>query len=205
MEIKKNIRRFSFVLLFFLFNAASGEPKLALNEKFSNILLVVNYNHPYYSSIPFIEELYSSIFPNIVFFGESPHPKVNVIRTEQGYKFSRVVADVLDRFPGYTGYIFLQDDCFMNFWNYERLDTNKFWFMENDTAGFRRTDLTDDISSLGWFFGHPTVGMKQYKASLEKLNSEERFLLEENHGENQCIGFGCDMFRRFKLELQHYS
>lgn len=195
MRRKKNNRRFLLVLLFFLFNTASGEQKLTLNEKFANVLLVVHYNHPYYNSIPFIEDLYSSIFPNIVFFGEAPHPKVNVIRTEKGYKFSKVVANVLDRFPGYVGYIFLQDDCFMNFWNYERLDTTKFWFMENDKAGFRRTDITNiNISSLSWWFGHPTVGMKQYAAALKQIDPQELFLLEKNHGKNQCIGFGCDMF-----------
>ena len=206
MGIKKNSRSFLFVLLS-LFNVVFCETNQELKDKYSNVLLVVNYNDPHYNSIPFIEELYSAIFPNIVFFGEFPHSKINVIHTERGFKFSRVIADVLDRFPEYIGYIFLQDDCFMNFWNYKRLDTDKFWFMSNSTNfGFHHVDI--DSKSPDWWFGHPTVGMQQYKASLENLNSEERFLLEKNHGKNQGIGLGCDMFyipRKFAKQALRLS
>lgn len=101
-------------------------------QDFSRILLIINYNHPFYDSIPFLKELYSSAFPNIVFYGEKPHPDVNVIPHHYGWWAHRVIADAMERWPSFEGYLCIQDDCFINFWNFGRFDTNKIWFKNLD-------------------------------------------------------------------------
>jgi len=194
--INKALQKFIFLFLFplFFFNPIQAEnsSQEALREKFSDVLLVVHYNHPYYQSIPFIKEIYSSIFPNIVFYGEHAHPEVHVVSTYIGYTFSRVVSDVFDRFPGYEGYIFLQDDCLMNFWNYSRLDTDKIWFRCNCSNQFIHADINDP-STHGWWFAS-SCGMEQVKPALKQITHEEAAQLEKNHGRNQVVGQMCDMF-----------
>lgn len=64
--------------------------------------------------------------------------------------------------------------------------------MVNSTHDFYHANINS--RNLEWQFRSPTTGMKQYKSALEKLNPEELFLLEKNHGKNQGVGFGCDMF-----------
>lgn len=107
-----------------------ADPPLASCEKdygFDDILLVVHYNHPYYQTSEFIQGLYSC-FPNIVFYGPIPGNNIIDIPTHEGHFLSRVIQDVLNRFPNYRGYLVIQDDVLMNFWNFSRLSKDKIWF-----------------------------------------------------------------------------
>ena len=79
----------------------------AESRNLDDVLLVVHYNHAYFRTSDFLESLYAS-FPHIVFYGDEPNPallnaatpylnKVILIPTRDGYFFSRVVSDALER------------------------------------------------------------------------------------------------------------
>ena len=163
-----------------------------LETKFQDVLLVVHYNHPHYQSIPFIKEIYSAIFPNIVFYGEATYPEVNVVRTVTGFYFTPVVSHALKNYPGYRGYIFLQDDCLMNFWNYLRLDKDKIWFKVNGaTENFHTAPL--DATNSSWQFRWDW-GLKALRQSFMNLSYDEWMCYQKNHGQNMAVGEMCDMF-----------
>ena len=103
-------------------------PSGDINCVFVDTLLIINYNSPFYETIDFLKELYSPIFPNIVFYGSEEHPEVHVIHHHNGWWGYEVLKDAMMRYPDYQGYLCLQDDCFLNFWNLIRLDRNKVWF-----------------------------------------------------------------------------
>ena len=106
---------------------------------FDGTLLVIHYNFPFYDSIEFLKELYEPVFgKNIVVYGPEEHPGVHAVPTYKGWYFSRVVSDCYKRFPNYEGYVFLQDDCLLHYWNWKKLDTNSF-YMKNPT--FRTVSL----------------------------------------------------------------
>jgi hypothetical protein len=111
-------------------------------------LLVINYNHPYYDSIDFLKEIYSPIFPNIVFYGEKEDPRVNVFAHNVGWWGQGVLADAMTRWPNFEGYFCVQDDCFMNFWNFTRLDKNKIWLC--DIANKLSLDTPQDFWWIAW-------------------------------------------------------
>lgn len=143
---------------------------------FSDTLLIINYNHPYYGTIPFLREIYSHIFPNIVFYGEETHPEVIALKHHKGWYGQRVISDAMERWPDYKGYICVQDDCFMNFWNFARLDKNKIW-----------TSYPEGIISLStlhhpWCWWQNTCGHFATKKAIGKLQKKYVSMLASNIG-----------------------
>jgi hypothetical protein len=126
----------------------------------NSILLIVNYNHPHYGSVEFIKNLYKRAFPHIVFYGERRirSKNVRVIPTNQGYYAQRVLADAIQNYPGYDGYLMLQDDCLLNFWNLLRFDKNKLWINT-----FGTEDLHTQTTSWWW---------NQMSARYQKTNAQ---------------------------------
>jgi hypothetical protein len=133
---------------------------------FDRILLIVNYNHPHYKSIPFIKELYGHIFPNMVFYGEKEDPNVIAIDQHLGWWGQNVLADAMIRWPDYEGYICVQDDCFMNFWNYGRLDKNKIWFSPMGSG------IPLETLSHPWSWWNMECGRAALLAALDKLDQK---------------------------------
>ena len=180
-------------------------------HNFDGILLVVHYNHPHYESIQFIKTLYTD-FPNIVFYGEklyasNPNAVIQV-ETKIGFFFSRIVADALERFPNYRGYIFLQDDALMNFWNFTRFKKDKIWFgvslyragpvppswrTDFDKSKVLREFYTAIPSTGGWHWGQPS-GDAALMEALPHLEKSDQQMLEKNIGKDSKIGMVCDMF-----------
>jgi|GEM_PF-5679716 len=183
-----------FLLLGFSSRSLLGSEKSDLQEKFADVLLVVNYNHPFYQSIPFLRQIYGGIFPNIIFYGESASSEVNQVYTHFGYEHARVVAHALKKYPGYSGYIFLQDDCFMNFWNYMRLDKTKIWLCVNQRSQFNRATLGDGYQTPSWCWWDSAWGLVQLRRIMPFLSSEELQMLNSNHGDQIVVGQVVDMF-----------
>lgn len=153
---------------------------------FENTLLIINYNHPYYQTIPFLEKIYSPVFPHIVFYGENSHHQVIAIDHNKGFWGHNVIADAMIRFPDFDGYICIQDDCLMNFWNFARLDKNKIWFNPF-------TIIPRDTAYSSWQWWNTPYGKKALNQALDKLPASSLQRLESNIGKNN-IGYGWSDF-----------
>ena len=191
-------RWFLYIAVFFSLFGLSissllASERAALREKFADVMVVVNYNHPYYQSIPFLKEIYGDIFPNIVFYGEAASPEVNQVFTHFGYEHARVVAHALKKYPGYAGYIFLQDDCLMNFWNYMRLDKTKIWLSANQRSEFIRETLSRSYEN-SWNWWESPWGLVQLRIIIPQLSKDELRMLYSNHGDRHVVGLMVDMF-----------
>lgn len=185
-----------------------------IKERYKNILLVIQYNHPFYQSIPFIKELYGPYFPNIVFYGEKKDSGVTAIKTTVGVYLPRVMSDVFSKFPNFEGYIFLQDDCLMNLWNFSRLDKQKLWLAVSrypdgqpelpaswspgfDRAraieGFFHAKLDGSVcESWGWW--KTKHGLHPLRKAMKKLPKKLKSQLKKNIGAGNVISIWSDMF-----------
>jgi hypothetical protein len=192
-------------------------------EHFKDTLLVIYYANPHFETIDFLKELYSPVFKNIVFYGDRTqhldigefirenedgyYGKYRIVYTRNGYYLSRWIKDALINYPGYAGYIFMQDDCIMQFWNFLNLDKNKIWF--GATAAYHYgyeeqpqeksmiINRTTDPQYAGWF--DTAAGMPQLKNMfghlLELGLDKERAMLSANFRENG----GSVVYGRFFL------
>ena len=189
---------------------------------FDDILLVIHYNHAYWNTIPFLKDLYSD-FPNIVFYGDIPHPalasiakpyekEVIQIANHEGWYFTRVMEDALIRYPNYRGYIFMQDDVMMNYWNFSRLNKDKIWF----AVSFRLPDACSppwNVDPPSWDINfdksrsreelyHPwharwwsfENGIHLVNNLMPNIPHKNQAILKRNLGDNEGAGMVCDMF-----------
>ncbi len=222
------------LLRIFFFFFCSSSPLLGKENfppidrhKFDNVLLIVNFNHPYYESIPFIRFLYQPLFPHIVFYGEKPDPEVQTVDLYFGVYSIRTLADALSRFPQYEGYLFLQDDCMMNPWNYADLDLDKLWLAvsrypypgsyQNSPPPSWLPDFDKKMGQLdflhasldgkyrehwGWWVPH-VYGLAAIQKAAPFLPAAFQAQLEKNVGKNMAVAQTCDMFyipARFRKE-----
>jgi hypothetical protein len=193
-QTKSLVRNACALLLVWIASTAWGATlEEVLQEKFQDTLLVIHYNHPYYDSIPFLRGIYGDIFPNIVFYGEMADPQVTPIPTKHGYTFIRVVEDVLIHYPSFEGYLFLQDDCFLQFWNFAECDGDKIWYNPTQSADFQKAPATAN-SNAGWFWWNTEWGLKALRKVYPLLTAQDFIMLARNHGPNCVVGAVCDMF-----------
>jgi hypothetical protein len=157
--------------------------KAGAKPNFDNVLLIINYNHPYYQSIDFLKEVYGYVFPNIVFYGEKEDPRVKVISHHFGWWGQGVLADAMQCWPDYEGYICVQDDCFMNFWNFARLDMNKIWLCE-----IENTIPLDAPQNFWWQWWNKSCGQPAVVAAFNQLTKEQKEKLAKSIGPER-IGF----------------
>ncbi|KAF9968959.1 hypothetical protein BGZ73_008965, partial [Actinomortierella ambigua] len=98
---------------------------------FKNILLVVNFNHPDYAAIEPFLAIYQGYFPNIQFYGPKVPDRlkhlVSEVPYDKGYTQYRSIADAIERFPSYKGYMYTNDDTLLNVFQLAELDPDKIW------------------------------------------------------------------------------
>lgn len=172
-------------------------------EKFSNVLLIVNFNHPYYDNISFIRDLYSPAFENIVFYGEKINSEVCNVYTHTGYMLSEVVQDALTRFPECTGYLFLQDDCILHFWNYLLYDLDKIWFAVKFDDGNHQSDRFYGIRNVngrclglagGWGHWLTQWGFNAAWSARASFTQQDISFLQKNIGVDNIPCQMCEVF-----------
>jgi hypothetical protein len=189
---------------------------LGYTADFDDILLVVHYNHAHWKSVHFLKELYSP-FQNIVFYGEGPsenmaeaasplRKEMILVPTHEGWYYSRVVEDVLIRFPNYRGYLFMQDDVLMHFWNYHHFDKDRIWFAVSlsipawDTP--RSWDIHFDKRKASEELYNPwhdrwwkeAIGISLANSLMAQMHPKNQEIAKRNMGEKKGAGMVCDLF-----------
>ncbi len=191
------MRRFFLVFLFAVASAFAEEKKLSVEpfrEFFKDILLVIHYDQPCYETIDFQTSLYCPVFKYIVYYGGSkavdPEIDIDVVPTQQGVYFTRVVKDVLEGYPNFKGYIFLQSDSILQFWRCVHLNKEKIWFPQNAKEQFQTHEIDPDYPA-GF---NQTIGMPELKRALSYLFEEERAMLISNLGKDAVLDHHFDCF-----------
>ena len=101
---------------------------------YNDILLIINYNHIGLEKLNnYIFKLYIKNFPNIAFILPNYTNLINntniIVCNESYYgHFSYIcLKKVYLNYPNMKGYLFINDDDFMKYWELENLDTNIPW------------------------------------------------------------------------------
>ncbi len=189
------MNRYNFLLFLLFFFISQG-----FAADFKNILLIINYNHQHYESIPLLKKIYGNYFPNIVFYGPSNHPEVHQVNHTRGYFGYIALADAMKKYPSFDGYFFLMDDCVAHAWLFENLDTSKIWvpemkflyFVNNDYHG-TAIDLSKGSKALNWYWWQSGFGYNAMNKSLKNVSKKYKKTLENNWGRNHVCTFFSDV------------
>ena len=100
--------------------------------KYENILLIINYNFKGFEYINnYILELYENTFPNFVFIvpsGTTNNRNTILCKESNRGCFSYICLEkVFLKYPNYKGYLFINDDGFVKFWELDNLNFNIPW------------------------------------------------------------------------------
>lgn len=182
---------FSALLIVFIIAGWSFFSKSKSSKSFNNILVIINYNFPYYQSIPFIKNLYKQYFPNIVFYGEQPHPGIHAYHEHYGALSYFAIADAMERYPQYEGYLFCHDDCIMHPWRFKNFDITKIWFAKlqwlhadcGNTGNIEKgLDAFPD-----WFWWDSEFGAEAMKKAYDETPATYKAMLEQNWGKSNVV------------------
>jgi hypothetical protein len=150
-------------------------------------LLIINYNHAHYESIPLLKELYSKYFPHMVFYGPEEHENVHLCRHDRGFFAVNALGDALNRYPNFAGYLYTNDDCIINFWNFCRFDKEKIW-APRGTNGVElwglaniKTGKTTFPAPPGTWWWQP-MGYQAAKNAYSNLSQKHLGMLSANWG-----------------------
>ncbi|KAF9966562.1 hypothetical protein BGZ73_000977, partial [Actinomortierella ambigua] len=108
-----------------------------LTEKFKDMLVVVNFNHADYALDQFLA-IYKPYFPNIRFYGPNVPSNLKHLVTQNpddlGWAGYRSLIDAIEKYPNYTGYLYVNDDVVLNVRQLAQFDQNKVWKQVPDTV-----------------------------------------------------------------------
>ena len=185
--------------------------KQVYHGKFKNTLLVINFNHPYYNNIPFLQQLYGVFFDQIIFYGEQAHHLVTALPTAKGFNLGPVIEDVLTKYPEYKGYFFVQDDCLLHPWACLSLDLDKLWLPRatlileqwQHDPWYATANMMDGTHPNAWFWPGP-YGYHPAKRGWNQLLAKDRETLDVNVGSHNVPHAQCDLFyipQRYRKEV----
>ncbi|PFX22954.1 hypothetical protein AWC38_SpisGene12501 [Stylophora pistillata] len=136
-----------------------------LRNAFSDIVLVIVYNYPFYSSIPLLSALYKNAFPTIMFCGPKKSRKHNVeaLEIHRGYFSYRCMSRAIEKHPGRTGYLLISDDVLLNYWNLVDMDRDKIW--EGAKIPVKRNNTIPE----NWFWWNSEWGKKACQEAYNEI------------------------------------
>lgn len=187
-NIKGTIMKFVQLLLFTLLFSSQC---FAQNEHLKKVLLIINYNHPHYESIPLLKKIYGEYFNNIIFYGPREHPDIHLYHHHMGYLSYMCIADAMQRYPDFEGYLFLMDDCILNAWLLEDYDTSKIWyssyeFVNNNFTG-TSVDIKEGLRASQWQWWTTKWGCKPMTKAFYKIPDRYKIILEQNSGPSHVV------------------
>ncbi|KAK4580570.1 hypothetical protein RGQ29_024277 [Quercus rubra] len=95
-------------------------------KNFGNVVLIMFCNGPVERTALEWRLLYGRIFKTVIIFSGAKNPDLAVEegQWEQLYKH---LPKIFDRYTGAEGFLFLQDDTILNYWNLLQADRSKLW------------------------------------------------------------------------------
>ena len=175
----------------------------SLESPFSDILLVIVFNFAHYTHIPILNTLYQNIFPKIVFCGPEKNDEYNITQTDlhKGYFSYMCMSNAMREHSNFTGYLLINDDILLNFWNFKGLDKSKVW------VGPTIPITIDNFTAPNkWYWWKSRWGKRQCQKAFDEVhylvNRNEPYLItpyidrliSNGNGVLYCFGGRSDVF-----------
>jgi hypothetical protein len=152
-------------------NFADTSGGKCLKNYFQDVLLVVVYHYAFYTTVPFVLSQYEPAFPHIVVCGPKPSTDLEILVVDigqGGYYCYECLGQAIRSYPGFRGYLFVNDDMVVNWWNFAKLDKDKIWngAKIDESAAHRiyRRPIRDD-----WMWWRKEHGLKNCENTYRQL------------------------------------
>ena len=145
---------------------------LCFRNFFHDILLIIVYHYPFYTTIPLVRSSYDGAFPHIIVCGatEDTSGKNKIMVADinpRGFLTQECVGKSIRLYPNFRGYLMVNDDMLVNWWNFAKLSKDKIWqgarVKYENAYMIGQKSIPDD-----WFWKLPENGAR----SCEKAYSD---------------------------------
>ncbi|XP_042491733.1 probable glycosyltransferase STELLO2 [Macadamia integrifolia] len=130
-------------------------------KNFGNVVLIMFCSGPVERTALEWRLLYGRIFKTLVILSEQSNADLAVEQSQLGQAY-KYLPKIFNRFTSAEGFLFLQDDTILNYWNLEQADKTKLWITEkvpeswltvstvgNDSAWFAaQADMVKKVVSM---------------------------------------------------------
>lgn len=155
--------------------------KKCFYRAFSDSILVLNFNFPFYNNVDTLKDLYEGVFARVVACGPAPtvfldnkQPDI-VFDVEQGHFSYHCLALAMEKFPNYKGYFYGQDDMIINWWTFTENDRDKIW--HGTKVIDWRQDAYGKILKPDWIWWKSYMGIEacqKYYTTLKSLAASSK-------------------------------
>ena len=133
--------------------------------------MVVVYHYSFYSTIPFILSHYKDAFPHVIVCGPKSSSEFQVLAVDigpGGYYSYECLNRAMRVYPRYRGYMFVNDDMVVNWWNFAKLSKEKIWqgakINENIAHNMNSRPIRND-----WMWWRKENGLKACEKTYRQL------------------------------------
>ena len=176
-----------------LLNSYDGERNysetICKQDKFDDILLVIAFVDILYDSIPYLEKLYRHRFPNIVYCGPGKPRKEGdfkliVVSMLHGVTAYECLSTAVRTQPQFTGYLFMRNDVFLNFWSIANFNRSRIW----ESSGQLGNQVMFQQPRDSWIWWYTPWGLKACEEAYKDLiylNDAYKRAIIDSKGEDE--------------------
>lgn len=159
------------------------------NDKFEDILLVIAFVELLYDSIPYLDQLYRHRFPNIVYCGpanslEKREYSIIFVDMLHGVTAYECLSAAIRTDPGFAGYLFMENDLFLNFWSIANFNRSRIWESSEQLGNQVMFQQPRDT----WIWWYTPWGLKAceqaYKDIIYLNNGYKRAIIDNKEQES---------------------
>ena len=141
-------------------------------QYFKDIVLIIVYNYPYYDSVPELLKFYQPVFPKVFICGPKGNTTVaNITHAfiNKGIYGYKCLTEAIRQYPGNEGYLYINDDVILNYWNLigSKFDKNVIWESNNQ---FGRINLKENLTQP-WYWWVSPYGINNTKGAIKEIHS----------------------------------
>ncbi|KAG0482408.1 hypothetical protein HPP92_010492 [Vanilla planifolia] len=166
-------------------------------KHFGNVVLVMQCSGSVVHTALEWRLLYGRVFKTVVILSKQKNEDIMVEHGELSFAY-KYLPTLFSRYPGADGFVFLQDNVVLNYWNLLNADKNRLWITNKVPESW--TAVTIDPNSTQWFVNQAAL-VKQVTNNLP-VNFQSSF--KENNGEGRLTVCGSEVFyipRRFVVDF----
>ncbi|KAJ4970029.1 hypothetical protein NE237_003128 [Protea cynaroides] len=158
-------------------------------KNFGNVVLIMFCNGPVERTALEWRLLYGRIFKTVVILSEQSNADLAVEQCQlgQAYKF---LPKIFRRFTSAEGFLFLQDDTILNYWNLPQADKTKLWITEKVPESWVTVSTAGDNSA--WFAAQ--ADMVKKVVSMMPVHFQVSYKESSSKGKHSLILCSSEVF-----------
>lgn len=166
-------------------------------DVFSDVLLLIVYSVPVYGSIPILQSLYQGAFPHIRFCGprKTELHDIIVVNISRGIFSYECLGEAIRRNPGFEGYLYINDDVIVNWWNLVTLNRTKIWQGNLIENGLSISSSVEEAPK-NWMWWRMKIGLPACKMALEDIENARAYHLSQNDRKSWNITHALNTLRQ---------